>query len=128
MREGVFERSDGRDVGWADHGEPGDTAVLWCHGGPGSRHEPAYVAGRARAAGLRLVGIDRPGYGWSDPRPGRTIAGWVPDGIAVADELGIDTFLTIGVSTGGAYSLALAAMHPDRVSGVVACCAMTDMR
>jgi pimeloyl-ACP methyl ester carboxylesterase len=34
----------------------------------------------------------------------------------------------VGISTGGAYALALAAVAPDRVLGVVPCCAMTDMR
>ena len=60
--------------------------------------------------------------------PGRSIADWVPDGLAVADHLGIERFVAVGVSTGGAYSLALAANAPDRVLGVVACCALTDMR
>ena len=75
-------------------------AVLWCHGGPGCRLDPAYLAEAATAARLRLVGIDRPGYGRSDPEPGRTIAGWVPDALAVADHLGIDRFLIVGLSTG----------------------------
>jgi pimeloyl-ACP methyl ester carboxylesterase len=118
----------GRTIGFADHGRPGDTAVIWCHGGPGSRLEPAYVAPAAVEAGLRLVGIDRPGYGLSDPEPGRTIAGWVPEALAVADHLGIDRFVTVGISTGGAYALAVAALASDRVLGVVPCCAMTDMR
>jgi pimeloyl-ACP methyl ester carboxylesterase len=52
----------------------------------------------------------------------------VPDGLAVADHLGIDRFLAVGVSTGGAYSLALAAGSPARVRGVLLCCAMSDMR
>ncbi len=74
------------------------------------------------------MGIDRPGYGLSSLRPGRSIADWVPDGLAVADALGIDRFLAVGVSTGGAYALATAALAPARVRGVVACCAMSDMR
>ena len=47
---------------------------------------------------------------------------------AVADALGVQRFLAVGVSTGGAYALALAALAPDRVRGVVTCCAMSDMR
>jgi pimeloyl-ACP methyl ester carboxylesterase len=120
--------ASGRTVGFADHGQPDGTAVLWCHGGPGSRLEPAYVAPAAIDAGLRLVGIDRPGYGLSTPEPGRTIAGWVPEALAVADHLGIDRFVTVGISTGGAFALAVAALAPERVLGVVPCCSMTDMR
>jgi pimeloyl-ACP methyl ester carboxylesterase len=52
----------------------------------------------------------------------------VPEALAVADYLGIGQFAAVGTSTGGAYALALAAMAPGRVLGVVACCSMTDMR
>jgi pimeloyl-ACP methyl ester carboxylesterase len=127
MEQGRIQLADGRQVGWADYGARGDTAVLWCHGGPGSRLEPEALAAEARAAGLRLIGIDRPGYGLSSVQPGRVIGGWVPEALAVADHLGAERFAAVGVSTGGAYSLALAAGSP-RVLGVVACCALTDMR
>jgi pimeloyl-ACP methyl ester carboxylesterase len=122
-----IELPDGRTVGYADYGTRAETAVLWCHGGPGSRLEPQALAPVARAAGLRLIGIDRPGYGHSSPWPGRTVAQWVPDALAVVDHLGIDRFVCVGVSTGGAYALALASKS-ERVLGVVACCALTDMR
>ena len=46
----------------------------------------------------------------SSVQPGRTIGGWVPDALAVADHLGIEQFVTAGTSTGGAYALALAAL------------------
>lgn len=127
MKEHVLRMPDGRSVGVADFGSPGQTAVIWCHGGPGCRLEPSYSAAAATRAGLRLIGIDRPGYGLSSPRPGRTIGGWVDDALAVADHLGLATFATVGVSTGGAYALAVAAMS-RRVICTVACCAVTDMR
>ena len=127
MKNGTITMHDGRTVGFADYGTPAQTAVIWCHGGPGTRHEPTFVADEAAAAGLRLIGIDRPGYGSSTPQPGRTIGGWVADALAVADYLGIDRFLTLGASTGGAYALALAS-HSPRVIGAIACCALSDMR
>ena len=127
MKNGTLSTHDGRTVGFADFGVPGQTALVWCHGGPGSRLEPAFAADAAARAGLRLIGIDRPGYGLSTPQPGRTIGGWVPDALAVVDRLGIDRFLVLGASTGGAYALALAA-HSSRVIGAIACCAVSDMR
>jgi len=126
--EATLPLADGRTMGYADYGEPGQVAVLWCHGGPGSRLEPAAVGSPAREAGIRVIGIDRPGYGTSTARPGRTIADWVPDALALADHLEVDRFATVGVSTGGAYALGCAAMAPERVVAVVACCALTDMR
>lgn len=72
--------------------------------------------------------MDRPGYGLSTPVPGRTITDVVADLQVVTDRLEIGGFAVVGVSTGGAYALATAALLPDRVMGVIACCAMTDMR
>src|SRR5262249_42952022 len=107
VEDQTIRLASGRPVGFADYGIPDATAVLWCHGGPGSRLEPAYLRRAAGQAGLRIIGIDRPGYGLSAPQPGRTIAGWVPEALAVADHLGIGQFAAVGVSTGGAYALAL---------------------
>ena len=129
MTEATHLLSDGRTVGFAHtRARRGVTAVLWCHGAPGSRLEPAHVADQAHTAGLRLVGIDRPGYGSSTPKPGRSIAEWSSDAVAVADHLGIGRFVVVGTSTGGAFALAVAAYAPERVLGVVACCSITDMR
>jgi len=98
---GTLRTNDGRTIGFADHGSPDHTPVLWCHGGPGNRLEPTFVADAAARAGIRLIGIDRPGYGRSTPQPGRTVGGWVPDAIAVLEHLGVDQFLVIGASTEG---------------------------
>ena len=94
---------DGRSVGFATYGSDVGTPVVWCHGGPGSRLEPAGFEPFVDQLGLRVIGIDRPGYGLSSPHPDRSIADWVPDGLAVADALGVQQFLAVGVSTGGAY-------------------------
>ena len=102
--------------------------MLWFHGGPGSRFEPKSSAPAATALGQRLIGFDRPAYGLSTPRPGRSIESCVPDTLALADHLGIGEFYAVGVSTGGAYALSTAAIAADRVLGVVACCALTDLR
>ena len=118
---------DGRQVGVAEFGASHGLPVIWCHGGPGCRREPENLADTFSEAGLRVVGIDRPGYGVSTPWPGRSIADWASDALEVADQLGVDTFATVGISTGGAHALAVAAKSP-RVMGVVACCAVTDMR
>jgi pimeloyl-ACP methyl ester carboxylesterase len=101
---------------------------MWCHGGPGSRLEPIAIAEDAAAAGFRIVGVDRPGYGYSTPDPGRSIASWVADAIELADHLSLEHLITVGCSTGGAYALAFASLELDRVEGSVACCALADMR
>lgn len=125
--DATLELPDGRTLGYADFGADGGRVVLWCHGGPGSRLEPKFLAGAAAERGFRIVGIDRPGYGLSTPRPGRSIEAFVPDLLAVADAVGADRFVTVGCSTGAAYALAAAAIAADRVDGSVVVCGLTDM-
>ena len=68
----------------------------------------------AEAYGLRVVLAARPGYEGSTPRPGRWVADVAADTAAVLDELGADTFLTVGWSGGGPHALACAAVLPGR--------------
>ena len=128
IEDAVVTLRDGRRVGVAISGPPAGCPVVWFHGGPGSRREPDWLRADAAQRGLRVIALDRPGYGASPPEPGRTIMSVVADTLAVADHFGIDQFVAVGVSTGGAYALAMAALHPERTLGVVACCAVTDAR
>jgi hypothetical protein len=50
MKNGTITTSGGRTVGFADYGTPDQTAVLWCHGGPGNRMEPSFVSDAAARA------------------------------------------------------------------------------
>jgi len=123
----VLRLADDRVIGFVDYG-PGDaTPVLWCHGAPGSRFEPAWLQRAATAAGLRIVAMDRPGYGLSTPQPGRGIGDGARDVLLLAEHLRVERFVTVGVSTGGVYALATAARAPDRVIAALMCCAVGDM-
>jgi len=68
----------------------------------------------AQARGLRVILAARPGYERSTPRPGRRVVDVAGDTAAVLDELGADTFVTIGWSGGGPHTLACAAALPGR--------------
>jgi pimeloyl-ACP methyl ester carboxylesterase len=94
-------------------------AVFWHHGSPniGSPPEPLFAA--AEADGLRWVSYDRPGYGGSSPRDGRTVASAAADVAAIADALGIGRFAVLGHSGGGPHALACAALLPERVIAAV---------
>ncbi len=67
---------------------------------------------------MRLIAADRPGFGLSDPKPGRGHADWPADVTALADSLGLDRFAVLGYSRGGRYALACAARIPERCSAV----------
>jgi pimeloyl-ACP methyl ester carboxylesterase len=68
----------------------------------------------AQVRGLRVVVAARPGYERSTPRPGRRVVDVAGDTAAVLDELGADTFVTVGWSGGGPHTLACAAALPGR--------------
>jgi pimeloyl-ACP methyl ester carboxylesterase len=70
--------------------------------------------------GVRLIVFDRPGYGESDRKFGRTISDVAADVAAIADALGIDKFAALGRSGGGPHALACAALLPDRITRVAA--------
>ncbi|WP_244317234.1 alpha/beta fold hydrolase [Micromonospora terminaliae] len=65
--------------------------------------------------GIRLITIDRPGVGRSDPEPGRMLLHWPPNVEAVADHLAISSFAVVGRSAGAAYAAACAFSLPHRV-------------
>lgn len=68
----------------------------------------------AAQAGLRCVRYSRPGYGGSDPQPGRRVADAAADVAAILDHLGAGDFVTAGWSGGGPHALACAALLPPR--------------
>ena len=113
-----LELSDGRALGYAIWGDPQGQDVLLFHGAPSSRMfapDPAVTAAR----GVRLVTIDRPGYGRSDPQSGRQILDWPSDVAHLADALDLQEFAVMAHSSGGPYALACALAMPERVSRVV---------
>jgi pimeloyl-ACP methyl ester carboxylesterase len=116
-REATLTLADGRRLGFAEWGAPDGRPVLWHPGTPGSRLTfPApEVAARL---GLRIVATERPGFGRSDPQPGRSILDWPKDLTALADHLGISRFAVAGWSGAGPYLLAAAHRLPERVTTV----------
>jgi pimeloyl-ACP methyl ester carboxylesterase len=70
----------------------------------------------ARRHGVRIIAVDRPGFGGSDPRPGRSVLDWAADVEQVADQLHLGRFGVVAISGGGAYAAATAWKHPDRVT------------
>jgi pimeloyl-ACP methyl ester carboxylesterase len=120
-----IHRPDGRRVAVHDltpDAPAGAPVVLLCHAAPGSGvFDPDPEATAAR--GIRLVSLDRPGYGGSDPvRDGAfaTVDGAAEDAAALLEtvlEPGAAAAVA-GWSAGGRVALALAARRPDLVSRV----------
>lgn len=73
----------------------------------------------AVAAGERMLCVNRPGYGASDPHDA-TQSTVADDAVDVAGSLGHDRFAVLGMSVGCSYAVAVAvaARHPNRVAAV----------
>ncbi len=113
---GTIRLGDGRRLGHADFGLPLGRPVLYFHGFPGSRLEAALGHALACSLGIRLIGVERPGYGLSDPKPGRTLDDWRADIAELADALDLPRFGVLGISGGAPYAAACAAGLPERVT------------
>ncbi|TDC38659.1 alpha/beta hydrolase [Micromonospora sp. 15K316] len=108
---------DGRVLGWAEYGDPAGMPVVFLHGTPGSRlSRPEDSA----LAGVRLITIDRPGYGRSTPVRQPTLLGVAEDVGTLMSSMRIERFGLIGFSGGAPYAVACGARLPHRLTGVVA--------
>lgn len=114
---------DRRSLTVDDVGDPGGAPVLYLHGTPDSRLARHPDDGRAAAAGVRLLALDRPGYGGSDPLPPGTGERWpavlATDVAALLDALGVERCGVLAWSGGALAGVALAA-EPASGAGRVA--------
>jgi pimeloyl-ACP methyl ester carboxylesterase len=93
--------------------------VLFHNGMPNSRLMYEDHVTIAVDKGVKFISYDRPGYGGSDPQPGRTVGDCAADVRAISTALGIERLGVIGWSGGGPHALACAALVEDVVPAVV---------
>jgi len=115
----AVETRDGRRLGVRERGVPDGRAVLFLHGAIGA------VAGAdpeldaiLEDLDVRYLLVDRPGFGASDPCPGRTVLGFAHDVEDLAGALGLARLAVLGVSAGAPYALACAHALPALVPAV----------
>ena len=110
---------DGRRLAFHEYGAPDGVACVYLPGTPSSGLAGAEYDEAAAAAGVRLICVDKPGYGGSDRHARRTLRDLATDVAALADHLGFARFGVIGESGGGPHALAVAHDLPDRLSVAV---------
>ncbi|MBJ8346186.1 alpha/beta fold hydrolase [Antrihabitans sp. YC2-6] len=121
----TVQLADGSTVGYCAYGDPRGRPVFALHGVPACGAGFAWADEPAAARNIRVLAPNRPGIGFSSPRPGGwTVAEYARSLAAFADAMDIDRFGVWGYSGGGPYALASAAVSPDRVDGVVVAAGM----
>mmetsp|Transcript_318 Transcript_318/g.927 ORF Transcript_318/g.927 Transcript_318/m.927 type:complete len:607 (-) Transcript_318:21-1841(-) len=101
---------DGRLLAYAQYGDLAGAPVLYLHGLCGSRIERPPDDSVATRMRVRLITVDRPGYGESDMTlENRSYPAWARDVQDLMAALDIDKFGVVGFSSGGPHALALAA-------------------
>ncbi|HVP18506.1 MAG TPA: alpha/beta hydrolase [Spirochaetia bacterium] len=118
----------GRQLGYAEYGVAGGNPVFYFHGNTGSRLDSyLFDEVKLRRHGLRLIAIDRPGFGLSPFLPGRSLMDWPRDVAHAADRLGLGRFAVLGFSGGTPYALVCAKAIADRLTAAVLVSAVTPL-
>jgi pimeloyl-ACP methyl ester carboxylesterase len=116
-RAGTIRLRDGRALAYAEWGPAEGRPVLHFHGVPDGRF--SWGGGPlCEDRGVRLIALDRPGVGGSDPKPGRSVVDWAADVEELAEQLELECFAVSGWSAGGAYALACAHALGPRIDAV----------
>jgi pimeloyl-ACP methyl ester carboxylesterase len=128
MTDKTIRLPDGRQLSYAEYGDPDGMPLLYFHGTLGSRLEPSHLDPLFRDIGVRVVAPERPGYALSDVHPKPTLLDWVHDVEVLADSLHLERFALMGLSGGGPYVAATAYTLSERVTEaafVSAACPLT---
>jgi pimeloyl-ACP methyl ester carboxylesterase len=115
MASDVISLADGRRLRWHEFGDPDGAPVIYTAGSPMSGLAGSTYDKPARAAGLRWISPDKPGYGGSGYHQQRSLTSWSDALTALAGHLGLDRFALAGESGGGPFTLAAARQLAGRV-------------
>lgn len=123
--ENSFTLPSGRTIGYARYGvaDSAHPPIIYSHGYPSSRTEAAMWSKDLFSSGLRLIAVDRPGYGLSTqlekPVSERNVLDFATDIQSVADHLKITQFHVMGLSGGGPTAFATGYLMPERILSVI---------
>jgi pimeloyl-ACP methyl ester carboxylesterase len=104
--EGQFVTIEGRRVHLVISGKGPDLVLI--HGASGSLREFTFGLMQRLAKDYRVIAVDRPGHGYSDPIPDASLQAQAKIIKAAVASLGVDRPIVLGQSYGGAVALAWA--------------------
>ncbi len=116
-----FVEVHGTSIHYLAWGQPGRRGLVFVHGGGAHAHWWTHVAATF-ADEFRVVAIDLSGHGDSGHRDVYDIEQWTAEVMAVAaDGELVGKPVVIGHSMGGFVTIATAALHAERLTGVIVC-------
>lgn len=111
----------GTDIHYLAWGEPGRRGLVFVHGGAAHAHWWTHVAATF-AQDFRVVAVDLSGHGDSGRADDYGIEAWTDQVMAAAEHGGIaGKPVVIGHSMGGFVTIVTAALHAEKLSGVIVC-------
>lgn len=113
----ILKLSDGRQLCFAEYGDPNGRPIFLFHGNPGSRLSWGLYPGSPFLKGVHLIAPDRPGYGFTDFHK-NALEYWPNDMVELANHLIINKFSVFGPSGGGPFALVCAWKIPDRITSI----------
>eukprot|EP00761_Pharyngomonas_kirbyi_P002366 gb/GECH01002370.1/.p1 GENE.gb/GECH01002370.1/~~gb/GECH01002370.1/.p1 ORF type:complete len:309 (+),score=56.36 gb/GECH01002370.1/:1-927(+) len=120
-RVNYVKLDDGRYLSYIDEGKrESNCIVIFLHGTPGNRllvHPDNDTI--AQSLGIRIITVERPGYGYADPCPHLSLLSFADDLHQLIHQLQVPSspFLC-GMSGGGPFALACAYRIPQHLRGV----------
>uniref|UniRef100_A0A7S1IVZ9 AB hydrolase-1 domain-containing protein n=1 Tax=Eutreptiella gymnastica TaxID=73025 RepID=A0A7S1IVZ9_9EUGL len=124
---GQVRLRDGRALAFREYGADLGLPIIFTHGNLNSRlFEPVWDLTQEMTAntGVRIVAVDRPGYGDSTFHEGRTYTSWAHDVRELVDALELPRFAVLGFSSGGPHALACAAHKTTLFANRLLCCGL----
>jgi pimeloyl-ACP methyl ester carboxylesterase/DNA-binding CsgD family transcriptional regulator len=112
---------DGRRLAYRDYGDPAGRPMLYFHEGIGSSLLPHGAQALALELGLRIVSVERPGFGQSDPHPDYSFDAVAEDVVELCDQLGLDDVRLSAVLSGAPSAIQTAIRLGDRASRILIC-------
>ena len=109
-------------------GPPGSPTVILLHGWTVTADLNWYPAFEPLSQRASVVSFDHRGHGQGLPTSRFKFSDCASDVLAVADALGIDRFVCVGYSMGGAIAQLAARTAPDRITGLVLGATSTSFR
>ncbi|MFI7318520.1 alpha/beta fold hydrolase [Streptomyces venezuelae] len=111
--------SDGRTAHYSDTGGKDGKPVLFI-GGTGTSARASHMTDFFRTTredlGLRLISVERNGFGDTEFDEKLDKADFAEDALEVLDKLGVDDVSVVAISGGGPYAAELAARAPERIT------------